>query len=70
MDEKDGTAALRNAHGNSAASRRTLNQLADEAGELARNTGMTTESAFQQLLAGMTEDERKAMIAEAEQSGF
>lgn len=70
MDEKDGTAALRSARGNSAASRRTLNQLADEAGELARNTGMTTESAFQQLLAEMTEEERKAMIAAAERSGF
>ena len=70
MDEKDGTAALREARGTTASSRRTLIQLADEAGELARNTGMTTESAFQRLLAEMTEDERKIMIAEAEQLGF
>jgi hypothetical protein len=69
MDEKDRTAALRKAHSISAASRRTLIQLADEAGELARSTG-TTEFAFQQLLAEMTEDERKSMIAEAEQSGL
>jgi DNA-binding MarR family transcriptional regulator len=69
MDEKDRT-ALRTAHGTSAASRRTLIQLADEAGELTRNTGMTAEFAFQQLLAEMTEDERKTIIAEAEQSGF
>jgi len=44
---------------------KTFNQLVSEAETLARRTGTPMEEAFQRLLAEMSQDELKAMIAEA-----